>query len=354
MTRTSTSRHHAPVLRTKATWNNRPKAIWANRGGSALRRAGILALAFLVALAVPAFASGPRMDLRVRKHLRERPDRLVKVIVRVEPGRRGLVKKLLAQYGATLRNEHSVIEGITLSVTPRQAERLARHPHVLSVSEDTAVYGDQLSKVMAPAVPTTPVNLQQTVGVLHYNPNASLMPYEDGLGVGVAIIDSGIAPRADLAGRIVAFRDFTSGVEQVVPPVDGYGHGTHVASIVAGSGALAGYNQSYQGVSNLVSLIGLRVLNNQGQGSASHVIAAIQWAVANRTAYNIKVINLSLGHPIFEAAATDPMVQAVEAAVRAGITVVSSAGNYGQSPTTGAVGHHGGRARHARHGGPRR
>ena len=64
-------------------------------------------------------------------------------------------------------------------------------------------------------------------------------------------------------------------------------------------------------------------------------------SVANRFAYNIKVINLSLGHPIFEAAATDPMVQAVEAAVRAGITVVSSAGNYGQNPTTGVIGYGG-------------
>ena len=71
------------------------------------------------------------------------------------------------------------------------------------------------------------------------------------------------------------------------------------------------------------------------------MIAAIEWAVANRAAYNIKVINLSLGHPILEPAATDPLVQAVEAAVRAGIVVVASAGNIGINPATGLPGYAG-------------
>ncbi len=76
-------------------------------------------------------------------------------------------------------------------------------------------------------------------------------------------------------------------------------------------------------------------------GATSHVINAIQWAVANRVAYGINIINLSLGHPIFEPAATDPLVQAVEAAVRAGIVVVTSAGNMGTNPLTGQVGYAG-------------
>ena len=83
------------------------------------------------------------------------------------------------------------------------------------------------------------------------------------------------------------------------------------------------------------------MLDSQGVGLTSRVIAAIEWAVANRVAYNIKVINLSLGHPIFEPAATDPLVQAVEAAVRAGIVVVASAGNIGINPATGLPGYAG-------------
>src|SRR5262249_38870273 len=71
------------------------------------------------------------------------------------------------------------------------------------------------------------------------------------------------------------------------------------------------------------------------------VINAIQWAVSKKTTYGIDVINLSLGHPIYEPAATDPLVQAVEAAVRAGIVVVVSAGNNGANPQTGTVGYGG-------------
>src|SRR5205085_11751320 len=61
------------------------------------------------------------------------------------------------------------------------------------------------------------------------------------------------------------------------------------------------------------------------------------FAVANRDALGIDVINLSLGHPVYEPPDTDPLVQAVNAAVRAGIIVVASAGNVGKNPKTGDV-----------------
>ena len=139
--------------------------------------------------------------------------------------------------------------------------------------------------------------------------------------------------------------------------MDGYGHGTHVAGLI-------GANQAeVKGVAPGVSYVSLRVLDNYGVGLTSNVIAALQWAVANKATYGIDVINLSLGHPIYEPAATDPLVQAVEAAVRAGIVVVASAGNYGTNPLTGqvglrghqlagqrALGHHGGRDQDLRHG----
>ena len=90
-----------------------------------------------------------------------------------------------------------------------------------------------------------------------------------------------------------------------------------------------------------VKFVSLQVLNGLGVGSTSHVINAIQWAIANKTAQGIDVLNLSLGHPIYEPAATDPLVQAVEAAVREGITVVVAAGNIGMNPLTGEVGYAG-------------
>ena len=90
-----------------------------------------------------------------------------------------------------------------------------------------------------------------------------------------------------------------------------------------------------------VRLIDLRVLDDQGAGYTSDVVLAIEFAVAYRDALGIDIINLSLGHPIYEPAATDPLVQAVEMAVDAGIVVVASAGNIGRDPETGEVGYAG-------------
>jgi serine protease AprX len=147
-----------------------------------------------------------------------------------------------------------------------------------------------------------------------------------GAGVGIAVIDSGIAPISDVAGRVTAFYDFTSGGVRA-PLSDGYGHGTHVAGLIAGSGQLS--LGKYVGIAPKARLIGMKVLNNLGQGYTSDVIAAIEFATANRAALGIDVINLSLGHPVFERPETDPLVQAVESAAAAGIVVVVSAGNWG-------------------------
>jgi hypothetical protein len=85
----------------------------------------------------------------------------------------------------------------------------------------------------------------------------------------------------------------------------------------------------------------LKVLDRNGSGYTSDVIQAIEFIVANQRRFNIDVINLSLGHPIFEPAATDPLVAAVQKATQAGIIVVVAAGNYGQNPTTGQSGYAG-------------
>ena len=150
----------------------------------------------------------------------------------------------------------------------------------------------------------------------------------------VAVIDSGIYASSDFGTRIVASRDFTRG-GIAVSPSDPYGHGTAVASVIGGASPNFASDQAWWGVATAVKFISLRVLGADGSGSTSNVVAALQWAVANRTTSKIDVINLSLGHPIYERAATDPLVQAVEAAVRAGIVVVVAAGNVGVSPATG-------------------
>jgi serine protease AprX len=127
--------------------------------------------------------------------------------------------------------------------------------------------------------------------------------------------------------------DFTGGSSW--SSVDPYGHGTHIAGTIGGGGS------EVPGVADDVRLISLRVLDEDGAGTTSNVIRAIQWAIANRVSRSIDIINLSLGHPIYEPAATDPLVQAVEAAVQSGIVVVVSAGNVGRNAQTGETGYGG-------------
>ena len=80
------------------------------------------------------------------------------------------------------------------------------------------------------------------------------------------------------------------------------------------------------------------MLDGNGQGSVSTVVAGIQWVVSNKAKYNIRVLNLSLGHPVGESYTTDPSCQAVEAAWKAGIVVVCAAGNEGRASATNTAG----------------
>ncbi|HEX6164697.1 MAG TPA: S8 family serine peptidase [Vicinamibacterales bacterium] len=147
-------------------------------------------------------------------------------------------------------------------------------------------------------------------------------------GIAVAIVDSGISPHADLPlSRIRAYKDFVSGGRV---PVDNCGHGTHVAGIVAGNGALS--NGLYAGIAPDVDIVALRVLGDDCTGNTSDVIDALEWIARNHVAYKIKVVNISLGHGVLESIFTDPLVQAVERLSRKGIAIVTAAGNRGQNP----------------------
>jgi serine protease AprX len=150
----------------------------------------------------------------------------------------------------------------------------------------------------------------------------------NGKGIGVAIVDSGISPHAALVGKVVANVSLITGDPSVG---DAFGHGTHVAGIIAGSATpAASVTPLYTGgLAPGVQLVNVRVLGPLGVGRTSDVIAGIQWAIANRARYNIRIINLSLGHPVMEPAATDPLCEVVQQAVQAGIVVIAAAGNDG-------------------------
>ena len=153
-----------------------------------------------------------------------------------------------------------------------------------------------------------------------------------GRNVSIAVIDTGVYPHSDLitpTNRIVAFKDF---VGNKTTPYDDDGHGTHVAGTIAGNGFAS--KGKYMGVAPDANIVGVKVLNQDGSGSISDVIAGIQWAIENKARYNIKILTLSLGTKAKGTYQDDPLCRAVDAATSAGITVVAAAGNNGPDRST--------------------
>lgn len=146
-----------------------------------------------------------------------------------------------------------------------------------------------------------------------------------GKGIGIAILDTGISPINDFTrpvNRIVAFKDFVNNMKQ---PYDDNGHGTHVAGIACGNGINS--NGKYRGIAPGCNIISLKVLNEEGKGNASDVLAGLQWIIDNKKKYNIKILNLSIGTN--NTSVKDPLVKAVEKAWDLGIVVTIAAGNNG-------------------------
>lgn len=145
----------------------------------------------------------------------------------------------------------------------------------------------------------------------------------------VAVIDTGIyTGHVDLdGGKVIAWKDYVNGRTS---PYDDNGHGTHVSGIIAGTGE---GNSSYRGVAPGAALIGLKVLNASGSGSTSNIIAAVDWCITNRTTYNIRVINMSLGSS-GSSDGTDTLSQTVNKAYNNGIVPVVAAGNSGPKKYT--------------------
>ena len=290
-----------------------------------------------------------------------------RVIIRTK-GSRHAVRQALKEHGDRVNAEHPSIEALTAEVHADDLAALAARGDVESVSLDAEVSttarparslkakrparrekparqekpsrarggerhrsddadddgGYRFTRKAAPALESA--TLRATLGFDSYAVT--------GLNVGVAVIDSGIAPLPAFGNRITAFYDFTDGGLRPVAPVDEYGHGTHVAGLIAAN------DENYMGAAPGARLIGLRVLDANGKGRTSDVIRAIEFAVANRHTFGIHVINLSLGHPVYAPAAHDPLVQAVESAVRAGLIVIASAGNFG-TDESGRIGYAG-------------
>lgn len=183
-----------------------------------------------------------------------------------------------------------------------------------------------------------------------------------GWGTTVAMVDTGLLPMASIgdwkfrvptygtliaenSGRCIIYRDFLprnstneNGGNQANNSVDQNGHGTHVASTIADNretALAAGRNGTPVGVAPQVNLVVARALDKDGVGTYSDVIAAIEWIVAHKESYHIRILNLSLYAPVTGPYWADPLNQAVMRAWQSGIVVVVAAGNDG--PKAGTI-----------------
>jgi serine protease AprX len=161
-----------------------------------------------------------------------------------------------------------------------------------------------------------------------------------GKGVGVALIDTGVVPVLGLtSGNIANGPDLS--LESQVPSLlrkDGFGHGTHLAGIIAGRDTTTG--TGFRGVAPDVKLTSLKVGMSNGAVDITQVIAAVDWVVEHRNDdpnNPIKVLNLSYGTNSTQSFLSDPLSAAVGNAVKAGLTVVVAAGNTGSKITNPAT-----------------
>lgn len=153
------------------------------------------------------------------------------------------------------------------------------------------------------------------------------MPEWTGKGIGIAVLDTGIAPHMDLAGRLRGFADF---VYQKKFPYDDNGHGTHVAGILAGSGAAS--RGEYRGVAPGCHLVGLKVLDRQGNGRTEDVLRAFLWLRKYYRDYRIRIVNISVGTTCSSRRDHQALIRGAEQLWDEGLVVVAAAGNQGPAP----------------------
>jgi serine protease AprX len=151
-----------------------------------------------------------------------------------------------------------------------------------------------------------------------------------GQGVAVAVLDTGIDPLPDFAGRLIDGVDLSGGGN---PFQDDYGHGTFIAGLIAGNGASSG--GQYIGEAPGANLVSVKVAGASGTTDMATVILGVGWVVAHQAVDHIGVLNMSLGAVPTSSTVLNPLDRAVEAAWRSGVAVVVSAGNAG--PFNGTI-----------------
>jgi serine protease AprX len=285
----------------------------------------IVCTAFLVGLLGPAALPASWMSARAQPLLAQiaavDPQEQVSVIV--QKAGAGAVEELVEALGGRITKDLSIINGFAAEMMAADALELASREGVRWVSLDAAVEESARkgpSNATPSESPTPGANTYlDTLGV-HRVWSMGI----DGSGIGVAVIDSGISNNNDL--NLEAHFTFNSNSHS---DIDFYGHGTHVAGIIAGDGDLSA--KKYMGVAPGVNLYSLKVCDDTGMAYESDVVAAMQWVYTNKSAFNIRVVNLSLNSTVEQDYHTSPLDAAAEILWFNGVVVVVSSGNASSS-----------------------
>jgi serine protease AprX len=277
-------------------------------------------LGFLTAVStsVPSAAAGPD---KLERTIQSCPDVAgqTRVIIRaaVSPLSIASIKADVKQGGGSVGRDLPIINSLSVKIRRTALTGLANSALVEHISCDRVLFGA----------------LERTGATVGATAVRSQFGY-DGSGIGVALIDSGVTPQHDDltdstgAQRVDRFVDLVGGLSAAY---DDNGHGTHVAGIIAGNGFDSGGARS--GIAPRARLSVYKVLDSTGHGFISDVIAALGDVVAHKAALKTRVCNLSIATGVYESYNVDPLTLAALQAVKAGIVVVASAGNYGHTPS---------------------
>ncbi len=286
------------------------------RTGAPLRVLAALTVVVALGVSLDSQSQPTSLSQELTNFLAGRSEGTVRVIAVGDPDR---ARSAGRRVGA--RERRALAQGVALEVSRDQLRQLVDEGEVQHFSPDL------------PVVTTMDVTNQSTGADQVWAGWGGLVlglgSYRGvtGQGVGVAVVDSGITARhAALSRQVVASVDLAS---TATGTDDEFGHGTHVAGIIAGQASATPHFGG--GTAPGARLINVRVLGADGAGYTSDVIAGIDWVIDNRQRHNIRVMNLSLGHPVMEPCAIDPLCQAVARAYSAGVVVVASAGNGGRT-----------------------
>ena len=221
------------------------------------------------------------------------------------------MQALATRYGARVKKR--LRNAAVLEVSGGQLRDLSEDAEVASVSGDVPVR--TMSTVTAEAIGADQVWAGAFEGLRGFT----------GRGIGVAVIDTGVDARHPYLGNRVALSlDFTGNRVERARGRDENGHGTHVAGII-------------RDVAPGAHIVSLKAMGADGSGFTSNVLEALQWAIDNKRAWNLKIVNISLGHGVMESEKDDPLCQAVQRATDAGLLVTVAAGNVGKMSDGRAV-----------------